>query len=105
MILAENLGSGFLNDSKALSRTGAHIFLSENVITLPLNDAVLIIAQIIKSVMTSDAEAELAALCITLQNHGSSPEHPCRNEMATVKIYHPNVQINCCRFHKQDLHQ
>ena len=44
------------------------MFLSENVPTPPLKGAVLTIAQIIKSVMASDVEAELADLYITVKN-------------------------------------
>ena len=59
----------FLNESKAHSRAGAHIFLSENNPNPKLNDPVLTIAQIIKSVMASAAEAEMAALYIIANNY------------------------------------
>ena len=57
MILAAHADAGFLNESRARSRAGAHIFLSENEPKPKLNGPVLIIAQIIKTVMASEAEA------------------------------------------------
>ena len=68
MILAAHADAGFLNESKAWSRAGAHIFLSENDPKPKLNGVVLNIAQIIKAVMASAAEAEMAALYITAIN-------------------------------------
>ena len=65
MILAAHADAGFLNESRAKSRAGAHIFLSENEPKPKLNGPVLTIAQIIKTVMASAAEAEMAALFIT----------------------------------------
>ena len=65
MVLAAHADAGFLNESRAWSRAGAHIFLSENDPKPKLNGPILTIAQIIKSVMASAAEAELAALYIT----------------------------------------
>ena len=64
MILAAHVDTGFLNESKARSRAGAHIFLSENESKPKLNGPVLTIAQIIKTVIVSAAEAEMAAICI-----------------------------------------
>ena len=65
MILAAHSDAGFLNESKARSRAGAHIFLSENDPKPKLNGPVLKIAQIIKTLMALTAEAEMAALYIT----------------------------------------
>ena len=64
-ILAAQKDAGFLNESRARIRAGAHIFLSENDPKPKLNGPVLTIAQIIKTVMASAAEAEMAALYIT----------------------------------------
>ena len=64
MILAAHADAGFLNKSKSRSRAGAHIFLSENDPKAKLNGPVLTIAKIIKTVMASAAEAEMAALYI-----------------------------------------
>ena len=65
MILAAHYDAGFLNESKARSRAGVFIFLLENDPTPKTNGPILTIAQIIKYVMESAAEAELAALYIT----------------------------------------
>ena len=68
MILAAHADAGFLNESRARSRAGTHIFLSENEPKPKLNGPILTIAQIIKTVMASAAEAEMAALFITAKN-------------------------------------
>ena len=65
MVLCGHSDAGFLNETNSRSRAGAHIFLSENDASPRFNGAVLAIAQIIKFVMASAAEAELAALFIT----------------------------------------
>ena len=64
MILAAHANIGFLNESKSRRQAGAHKFLSENE-PKPKKGPVLMIAQIIKTVMASAAEAEMAALYIT----------------------------------------
>ena len=56
MILAAHAEARFLNKSKSRSRVGAHIFLSENEPKTKLNEYVLKIAQIIRTVMASSAE-------------------------------------------------
>lgn len=65
MVLAAHSDATYLNVSKARSRAGAHIMLSENDLIPRANGSVLTVAQIIKFVMSSAAEAELAALFIT----------------------------------------
>ena len=65
MILAAHADAGFLNEPRARSRAGAHIILSENEPKPKLNGPILTIAQILKTVMASAAEAEMAALFIT----------------------------------------
>ena len=64
MILAAHSDASYLSEPKARSRAGGHIFLSENVEDPPNNGAILTVAQIIKNVMSSATEAELAALYI-----------------------------------------
>ena len=64
MTLAVHSDASYLSEPKARSRAGGHFFLSSNA-TIPQNNgAVLNIAHIIKHVMTSATEAELAALYI-----------------------------------------
>jgi hypothetical protein len=65
MVLCAHLDARFLNKTNSRSRAGAHIFLSENEPFLRFNGAVLSIAQIIKFVMASATESELAALFVT----------------------------------------
>ena len=68
MILAAHADAGFLNESRARSRAGAYIFLSENEPKPKLNGSILTIEQIIKIVMASTVKAEVAALFITAKN-------------------------------------
>ena len=68
MILAVHADAEFLNESRARSRAGAHIFISENEPKPKLNGQKLTIAPIIKTVMASAAEAEIAALFITAKS-------------------------------------
>ena len=64
MILAVHSDASYLNEPKARSRAGGHFFMSNNSDIPPNNGAVLNIAHIIKHVMASATEAELAALYI-----------------------------------------
>ena len=64
MKLAVHSDASYLSEPQACSRAGGHFFFS-NKATIPANNgAVLNIAHIIKHVMTSATEAELAALYI-----------------------------------------
>ena len=65
MQLAAYSNVGYLNEPKARSHTSAHIYLSEDVPIPQFNGAVITIAQIIKHIISSTAEAELASLFIT----------------------------------------
>jgi hypothetical protein len=64
MTLAVHSDAGHLNERGARSQAGGHFFLSHDVPNPPNNEAILNIAQIIKAVMSSAAEAELGALFI-----------------------------------------
>ena len=88
MALAVHADAGFLNESRARSRAGAHIFLSENEPKPKLNGPVLTIAQIIKTVMASAAEAEMAALYITAKNM-----IPLRNTLIEMGWPQPQTPI------------
>jgi hypothetical protein len=64
MILAIHSDASYLSEPKARSRAGGHMFMAGDD-EIPINNgAVLNISQIIKSVMSSTAEAELGALFI-----------------------------------------
>jgi hypothetical protein len=64
MVLAVHSDTSYLSEPKAQSRVGGHFFLSSNTTVPPNIGAILNIAHIIKSVMSSDTEAELAGLYI-----------------------------------------
>ena len=65
MILAAHSDAGYLNEPKARSRAGGIFYLtSDETFPPPNGRAILNIAQIIKHVMSSAAEAELGALYI-----------------------------------------
>jgi hypothetical protein len=95
MVLCAHLDAGFLNKTNSRSRAGAHIFLSENEPFLRFNGAVLSIAQIIKFVMASATESELAALFVTAREMiphrqtlismgWSQPKIPIQTDNSTV---------------------
>ena len=64
MVLAAHSDASYLSETNLRSRAGGHFFLSSNS-TIPQNNgAVLNIAHIIKHVMASATEAELAGLYI-----------------------------------------
>ena len=67
MILAVHSDASYLSEPKACSRAVGHFFLSSNTPIPPNNGAVLNIAHIIKNVMSSATEAELAGLYIMAQ--------------------------------------
>ena len=64
MVLSGHSDGAHLNVSKARSHAAAHTILSEDAPVPPYNGPVLTIAQIVKCVISSDAESELAALYI-----------------------------------------
>jgi hypothetical protein len=65
MKLAIHSDASYLSEPKARSRAGGHFFLTKkHNDTDPDNGAILNVAQVIKSVMSSAAEAELGALFI-----------------------------------------
>jgi hypothetical protein len=64
MVLCAHSNAGFLNETNSRSHARTHIFLSENKPFPRFNGAVLSIAQIIKFMMASAAESELATLFV-----------------------------------------
>ena len=64
MVLAIHSDASYHSEPKARSRAGGHFFCSNNDEFPPNNGAVLTIAQIIKAVMSSAAEAEVGAMFI-----------------------------------------
>ncbi len=64
MMLAVHSDTSYLSKPKAQSQVGEHFFLLSNTTVSPNNGAILNIAHIIKNVMSSATEAELAGLYI-----------------------------------------
>ena len=64
MVLACHSDASYLSEPGARSRAGGHFFLSSNAEMPANNGAVLNIAQIIKAIMDSAAEAEIGAMYI-----------------------------------------
>jgi hypothetical protein len=64
MVLVGHSKALYLSESKAHSRVGGHFFMSSSSAKPPNNGAILTIAQIIKAVMSSVAEAKVGALYI-----------------------------------------
>ena len=64
MVLAVHSDASYLNEEEARGRAGGHHFLSEDVPLPPNNGAINNVAEIIKGVMSSAAEAELGAMYI-----------------------------------------
>ena len=82
--------AAYLNVSKARSRAGAYIMLSEDVLVLAYNGPVLTIANIIKNVMSSTAEAELGGLFLIAKE--MIPLRPSLTEMGWPQ---PPTPIQC----------
>jgi hypothetical protein len=64
MVLAVHSNASYLSKPKARSQASGHFFLSSDTTVPPNNGAILNIAHIIKNIMSSATEAELAGLCI-----------------------------------------
>jgi hypothetical protein len=67
MVLAVHRNASYLSKPKAQSRAGGHFFLSRNTTVPPNNGAIVNIARIIKNIMLSATEAELAGLYIMVR--------------------------------------
>ena len=65
MVLCGNSNATYINETKDCSRAGAYIFLSEDNTVPRLKSPFLTVAQIIRFVMSSTTEAELAGFFIT----------------------------------------
>ena len=104
MVLARHSDASYLSEPKARSRAGGHFFMSNDTENPTNNGAVLNIAQLIKSVMTSAAEAELGALYInsreavparkTLEEMGHlQPKTPIQTDNSTAcGVVNNNIQ-------------
>ena len=79
MVLAVHSDAYYLSKPKARSRADGHFFLSDHYENPPNNGAVLNIAQIIKNVMNTAADAEVGALFIN-----SRQAIPARNTVGDM---------------------
>ena len=64
MVLAAHSDASYLSETKSRSRAGAHFFVASDIAVPENNGTVHTFAQIIKTVVSSAAEAELGALYI-----------------------------------------
>ena len=90
MVLASHSDAAYRNVTKALSRAGAHVMLSEEVPSPAYNGPVLTFAQIIKNVMSSAAEAELTGLFICAKEMV-----PLRQSLTEMGWTQPKSPIQC----------
>ena len=101
MVLTVHSDAGYLNEPGARSRFGGHFFMSNNDPVPENNGGVLTVAQIIKAVISSAAEAELEALYInarevipirqTLEEMGhKQPSTPMQTDSTTALGVVPN---------------
>ena len=102
MILAAHSYSGFNNESKTRSREGSHIFFSENEPIPKWIGYILMIAQIIKFVMSFWSITRRAIH--NGQVNGAHPPNIIRNGLETNYIPNPNRQLKSCSSSKQNHH-
>ena len=84
MILAAHSDASYLSESKAISRSGGHFFMSDDSDVQPNNGSVLKISKIIKAVMYSASEAELVSLFINYRE--AIPAHHVLEKWATNSL-------------------
>ncbi len=73
MVLAAHSDACYLSEANACSQAGGHFFMSSNTPCPHNNGAVFTIAQIIKTVMSLAAEAEIGALYINCREVVPAP--------------------------------
>jgi hypothetical protein len=88
MVLGIHSNASYLSEPKARSRAGGHFFLSNLTVDAPNNGAALNTSQIIKSVMSSAAKAELSALYINAHE-----TVPCRTLLKEMGHKQPPTPI------------
>ena len=64
MVLSGHSDASYILETKARSKVSGNFFMSNNSAIPPNNGAIITIAQIIKAIMSSAAEAKLVALFI-----------------------------------------
>eukprot|EP00804_Cyclotella_cryptica_P015115 CCRYP_000674-RA/>CCRYP_000674-RA protein AED:0.44 eAED:0.46 QI:0/0/0/1/0/0/2/0/141 len=93
MILAVHSDTFYLSETKANSRASGHFFLSEDDPSPCNNGAILTLAQIIKPVMSSAAEAELVVPQHHLLNEigHQQPPTPIQIDNSTALVIVSNI--------------
>ena len=92
MTLNVHSDASYLTEPKARSRAGGHFYMSDNSKCPPNNGAFHNIAQIIKSVMSSAAEAEIGALF--LNSRQAIPARTLLEEMGHIQPPTPIMTDN-----------
>jgi hypothetical protein len=104
MVLAVHSDASYLSEPQARSRAGGHFFLTGEADDPPNNGAILNISKIMRSVMSSAADAELGALYINaceavpirnlLQEMGhKQPKTPMQTDNSTaLGVVNSNIQ-------------
>ena len=93
MILSAHSDAPYLNVPRDCSRAGAHIMLSENTPVPSINGPILTIAQIMKNIMSSAAEAQLSGLFIC-----AKAMIPLRDTLIKMGWPQPPSPVQCDKF-------
>ena len=116
MVLAIHSDASYLSKLKAQSQAGGHFFLSLDTENPINNGAVLNIAQLIKAVMSSAAEAELGALYINARKaipqrqtlaemgHKQPPTPMQTNNSTALGVVNNNIQPQCTKAMDMQFH-
>ena len=92
MVLAAHRDASYLSDTKARSHAGVHFFVASDIVVPENNGAVHAFAQIIKTVMSSVAEAELGALYINCRK-----AIPARHLLKAMRQHQPPTTMQYVR--------
>jgi hypothetical protein len=116
MFLAVHSNASYLSKPKARSRAGGHFFLSSNTQLPAKNGAILNIAHVIKNVMSSATEVELAALYIMAwealyiriilkeMGHKQLPTPMQTNNAMADGVIYGQMQPNCTKAMDMQFH-
>ncbi len=116
MVLVVHSDASYLSKPKARSQVGGHFFFSSDSKDPANNGAVLNLAQLIKTLMSSAAEAELGALyvnareaipqCQTLAEMGhKQPQTPMQTDNTTaLGVVTNNIQPQCTKAMDMQFH-
>ena len=69
MVQLVHIDTSYLSETNARSRVEGHFFMSSDSPESPKNEAILVIAKIIKALMYSAAKAKLGALYINFKEY------------------------------------